>query len=199
LATGIGGCARAGSTSLNEYYCNTFPNCNNWGPTTGSPAGVGWTCWDPSKTRSVACTSSQWQCATSATGVGTCARLADSFSYTCATKFNCNVIGSCYDSYARSTVTCPAPFATKGCQTNTFGIFKKSKSAGCSTTCSSSNYLLLHTGTSECCHFNNCNRFSLLSSSLHSHGQQIMRAASSLSITMALTIYLVTVTFASIF
>ncbi len=163
LTTGYGSCARDGTTYTNAYYCSGFSNCNNFGPITNSPyPGVGWTCWDPSNSKSVACTSSQWQCQTNTvTGVGGCVGVANLFAKTCASQSNCNVISSCYDSRIRSTVSCPAPFATKACQSTVYGLWDKKAVTGCSTTCSttSTNNILLNSGTTSCCYFNDCNAF----------------------------------------
>jgi hypothetical protein len=55
ILSGVGSCARNGTTDENTYYCGTGPQCNNF---------RGTTCWDPSQnTQAITpCTSSQWQC-----------------------------------------------------------------------------------------------------------------------------------------
>ena len=54
ILTGVGSCARNGTTDGNTYYCGSGPECNNF---------VGKTCWNPvGNATSPPCTSSQWQC-----------------------------------------------------------------------------------------------------------------------------------------
>jgi hypothetical protein len=116
LTTGRGECAQSGTTSSTEFYCN-FPNCNNFGPVSGSPSGVGWTCFDPLTASTSACTSSQWQCQTTTAGVGSCVGTKASLSYySCATEPNCNVISSCFNPETGSTITCDSPYATRACE-----------------------------------------------------------------------------------
>ncbi len=53
--TGVGSCARNGTTDDNTYYCGSGPECNNFEAKK---------CWNPiGNSQSItSCTSSQWLC-----------------------------------------------------------------------------------------------------------------------------------------
>jgi hypothetical protein len=53
IATGLGSCARDGTTDENTYYCGTGADCNSF---------EGRTCWSPVKNGQATCKSSDWQC-----------------------------------------------------------------------------------------------------------------------------------------
>ena len=114
MITGLGKCAANGVTSNQKFYCAFGQNCNNF-------ASIGFKCFDPSTLKSVGCTSSQWQCATSNTdGKGSCSGLVDTTAFfSCAAGSNCNAISSCLKDGVNTIeyVSCD-PKATKACQVN---------------------------------------------------------------------------------
>lgn len=54
ITSGVGACARNGSTNADAYYCGTGSDCNNF---------EGKTCWNAKDGDvSAPCSSSDWQC-----------------------------------------------------------------------------------------------------------------------------------------
>ena len=157
--TGEGRCAGFGQTYADAYYCGATKknNCNNFG-SIDTNSGVAWTCWDPSISQSINCTSSGWQCETDPTlGIGKCGREPADYAFTCVSSRDCNMITSCYDHIKMTSNTCSSPRTTRACTNSQYGsIFRSTRVSGCVEQCSESPGYLF--GLSNlCCYHSNCN------------------------------------------